>query len=1353
MCVRWKVLLGVLVCVMLITGLLSPAYSSRTAFSATVSPQATAVPENIKAGPPLRLAAGTFDPLQAAAPNSATQALQITAYPDEGLGYYLVQFQGPIHTAEVDALRAAGVDVFDYVPDFAFIVKMDNVARAAVERMAQVRWVGVYQPVYRLTSDLLARAVTANQPAADSPSVNLDGKKAGTTSPQDDGPLTLVISIFRGEAVAPVVSRIERLGGVLLEESQTEWQSKLKVTLPAATLADVAALPGVRWIEPAPQWQLHNDIADNVMGVREVWDTQGLYGVGQVVGVCDTGLDQGSTAPASLHDDFEDGSGNSRVLALYDRVGDGASDVNSGHGTHVAGSVLGNGARSGATPSTQTYPESAYVGMAPEASLVFQAVEDNDTADLSGIPLDLNVLFAQAKTGGAHLHTNSWGSNVAGMYTTDSEAVDQYTWDNKDFTIFFSAGNDGVDANADGIVDVYSLGSPATAKNSVTVGASENDRSGLTSSWGPPRYPVAPINGDRVADDPAGLAAFSSRGPTLDGRYKPDIVAPGTFIASTKSSATSDTGWGPIDQYYTYMGGTSMATPLTAGAAAIVRQYFTDLESHTPSAALIKATLLNGATDIYPGQYGTGTTQEIPTTRPTNVAGWGRVNLENSIFPAGAMAYVDQTTGLNTGATDVYTYEIASSTEPFRVTLAWTDYPGSPVAAGGLVNDLDVTVTGPGGTTYYPNNASQRGASRHLAYDRGFSNTYYTWNAGNQVAVRFTPLEYPATLQAGLLYLVAGSYPKTFTWYVYAGSDAAGPTSVLATGVHTIFRPGWQGIDFSSANVTLASGDFFLAIALPDDQLAWFYENSAPDGRSWDFDGSTWSKVTTEDYMFNAIVSSADVVTPHDRVNNVEGIDIDTPAPGLYTVMVNAYNVPQGPQPYALVASGVFTTVNTPPTLSGLPDQALAPGQSKNGAIDLWAYAFDAEDADTDLTFTITNSPPPTVGVTIGSNRYIDINPTGSFTGTFPVVVEVMDTGGLTDTDSFNITFAEIVNTPPALSGLPDQTLEPGASKDNAIDLWAYASDDLDADTDLTFTITNSPPPTVGVGIRANRYIDINPTESFTGTFPVVVEVMDTGGLTDTDSFDITFAELETQHIYLPLVLRTYPPLPELPTVIEAIEDACILQGYPNYNTGTTSDMWAGYDDYLDPDGQVVRSLIKFDLSEIPAYASIDSALLRVRYISYYDYPNYSRTITSYRISSNWNENSVTWNTAPTIGQSYGSVSLVAADGGFGWHSIDITALVRGWVNGTLPNYGVMLRGPEHAGSDSSWRGFATKESGYPAYLQITYTGMAATEIETGTDDVLPVIGYSVSNGDRLLETLENESQHALCDVFGCVAP
>jgi hypothetical protein len=572
--------------------------------------------------------------------------------------------------------------------------------------------------------------------------------------------------------------------------------------------------------------------------------------------------------------------------------------------------------------------------MAPEASLVFQAVENNSTGSLSGIPSDLNTLFSQARTAGARIHTNSWGSDAAGAYTSSSEDVDEFVWDHPDFTILFAAGNAGIDNNADGVVDLYSMGSPGTAKNCITVGATENDRPSISDEWGdfwPTKFPANPIHSDRIADDPDGMAAFSSRGSALDGRFKPDVVAPGTYVASVRSSVASGGGWGTINSYYMYMGGTSMATPLVAGTSALVRDFYTDIKEITPSAALIKATLINGATDISPGQYGTGSTQEIPDPpRPNDVEGWGRVNVENAIFPTAPreLIYYDETSGLNTGEELEYSFEVTDSSEPLQVTLAWSDYPGSSAAAGGLVNDLDLSVTAPGGAVYYPNNASQRSATQYLQYDVG---PYWirSLSSGRGAAVRFTPTSYPVQLDKALFFVYASSYPTTFAVNVWDDNGAGGePGTNLFSTSATARGQGWLVVDISG--VTITSGDFYIEMRVSGSNPRIVSDPGTTNDRSWYYNGSSWgSWPYAGDVVIRAVMVGSDHSTSFDRVNNVVGVDIDNPATGVYTVTVQGYNVSQGPQPYALVASGATTGAsNSPPDIAGLPDQMVP----KNGS-------------------------------------------------------------------------------------------------------------------------------------------------------------------------------------------------------------------------------------------------------------------------------------------------------------------------------------------------------------------------------------------------------------------------------------
>lgn len=209
--------------------------------------------------------------------------------------------------------------------------------------------------------------------------------------------------------------------------------------------------------------------------------------------------------------------------------------------------------------------------------------------------------------------------------------------------------------------------------------------------------------------------------------------------------------------------------------------------------------------------------------------------------------------------------------------------------------------------------------------------------------------------------------------------------------------------------------------------------------------------------------------------------------------------------------------------------------------------------------------------------------------------------------------------------------------------------------------------------------------------------------------------------VYLPLVLRQYPQQTSRTVTLYSIGDACILEGYPTANTGNTVDMWVGYDDYLEPDGKIVRSLVRFDLSSIPSGASITSATLRLYLVNSWDYPGKTRTITTYRIASSWSESSVTWNNKPSYAESYGSAGVT--HGADVWYSFDVTNLVRGWVNGTWPNYGIMLRGPEWSGTDSSWKAFGTKESSYRPQLVITYIGTASAATEPfGEEGLAPTV-------------------------------
>jgi hypothetical protein len=505
----------------------------------------------------------------------------------------------------------------------------------------------------------------------------------------------------------------------------------LHVRLPAAALRPLLERDDVVWAEPAIAPKIANDRARTILGVTAAHEQLGwLTGAGQIIAVTDTGLDSQQTIEANGNPDFRSDRiaaalGPAQMSGSCAGMQNGASwSDRNGHGTHVAGSALGGG---------QLAMSPSLAGMAPGAQLVVQAVSSGgDTLDC----LDEDDGFlVKAYNAGARIQNGSWGqptgsgfSDQSGGYTAFEQIVDAFLWNHKQHLFVVVAGNGGIDTKLPlGVIDPDSIDSPGTAKNVLTVGASENYRpptSAVCGSFGGSgkpenecygsSYGAEPIAGDFVSDHPEGLAAFSSRGPADDGRIKPEIVAPGTNIVSSASHlAGVFYPFGKYNADYAYDSGTSMSAPMISGLAALTRQWLAEARQiTTPSAALIKALLLNGARDLSPGQYGGGAQREIPQSWPNNAEGWGRAAITDTVGLNGNQTIwlADDLAGLTQGSSTTYSLKVSAGA-PLRVSLAWTDYPASPIAGRTLVNDLDLEVQPPSGPLLRGNLAAELTAS------------------------------------------------------------------------------------------------------------------------------------------------------------------------------------------------------------------------------------------------------------------------------------------------------------------------------------------------------------------------------------------------------------------------------------------------------------------------------------------------------------------------------------------------------------------------------------------------------------------------------------------------------------------
>jgi hypothetical protein len=578
--------------------------------------------------------------------NLAAPRLQAVAAPASGL--YLVRFtEMPSPEVRV-ALAESGVDLLHYVPDNAFLARFKSASVASLQTLAKLQWVGEYRPDHKLHSAVRSRLAT------------------GTND-------EIEVSVLLAPRVAPLeIAMARRLMMSVRQESTLRWGTMLRGRARPSQVLALSRSDAVLWLEPGPKMKLYDEVASKIVagdgGPNQLLtQSLGYDGSGVGVAVADSGLNNGDAA--TMHPDL---MGRTPAFFYYGALTDAADEHS--HGTHVAGIVAGNGATGEQDANGALYG----LGVAPGANIIAQRIFDG-TGNYEAPP-SYETLTRDAMSAGGVIGSNSWGDDTQGRYDTSAMEFDALVRDgdarvvgDQQYILEFSAGNAGPAAQT--------IGSPAVAKNVIATGASENDR------------PDFLIYGDGID----AMADFSSRGPCEDGRIKPDVVAPGTWIASLQSqSATDQYAWAPISTLYQYQGGTSQAGPHASGAAAVFVQYYRMTHANaTPSPALVKAALINCSVDM-DDSFGT-----YPT--PNMDEGWGRIDLPAIIDSPRRFEFTEQGALLGNGQAYSHPVIISASDEPLKVTLVYTDPPGFPGALAALVNDLDLEVTAPDGRIYHGN--------------------------------------------------------------------------------------------------------------------------------------------------------------------------------------------------------------------------------------------------------------------------------------------------------------------------------------------------------------------------------------------------------------------------------------------------------------------------------------------------------------------------------------------------------------------------------------------------------------------------------------------------------------------------